>query len=80
MSERVTFLSAGISQELDSRLAKLGITEPTAVQEKVIPVIAEGNHVIFQSETGTGKTFAYLLPLVKNLRIQQNLKILPEKT
>lgn len=67
MSERVTFLSAGISQELDSRLAKLGITEPTAVQEKVIPVIAEGNHVIFQSETGTGKTFAYLLPLVQKL-------------
>ena len=48
MSERVTFLSAGISQELDSRLAKLGITEPTAVQENVIPVIAEGDHVVFQ--------------------------------
>lgn len=44
-------------------LEKKGITEPTKVQQTVIPAIRTKEHVIFQSETGTGKTLAYLLPL-----------------
>ena len=72
MSERVTFLSAGISQELDSRLARLGITEPTAVQAQAIPVMTEGKSLLFQSETGTGKTYAYVLPLLTKIESEEN--------
>ncbi len=62
-----TFLDFGISQEIQERLSAIGITEPTAVQKQVMPLVAEGRNILFQSETGTGKTFAYLLPLVHKL-------------
>ena len=62
-----TFTNLGIGEVLTERLNKISITEPTNVQAKVIPAILEGKSIIFQSETGTGKTLAYLLPLVQNL-------------
>ncbi len=43
-------------------LAKRGIVRPTPVQERVIPRVLAGDNVLFQSETGTGKTLCYLLP------------------
>ena len=58
------FENLKISANLIENLKKYGITEPTAVQEKLIPLILSGKNVFFQSETGTGKTFAYLLPLL----------------
>jgi len=74
MNENQTFLSLGISKELVSRLEKLSIKEPTAVQAQVIPVITDGSSVLFQSETGTGKTFAYLLPLIQKIEAEPNEK------
>src|SRR5574344_470768 len=56
---------SGLSPALQERLAALSITEPTPVQEKVIPVLLAGKSLLFQSETGTGKTFAYLLPFIQ---------------
>lgn len=57
-----TFKGLGIPEQLESALAARGITVPTAVQSEVIPLLLSGENVVFQSETGTGKTFAYLLP------------------
>lgn len=68
-----SFSSIGTNQTFIERLAKLSITQPTAVQEQVIPVIATGSDVLFQSETGTGKTFAYLLPLLQKMEDEENL-------
>lgn len=48
-------------------MRKAGITEPTPIQEEAIPVILEGRDVIAQSQTGTGKTLAYLLPVMARL-------------
>lgn len=45
-----------------------GITAPTAVQQAVIAPILEGRHVVVHSGTGTGKTLAYLLPVLQKLR------------
>lgn len=56
-----------LSENLQNSLTKLGITEPTPVQTEIIPRIIGGENVLFQSETGTGKTFAYLLPLINKL-------------
>ena len=47
---------------LAEALKKQNITEPTAIQEQVIPLLAEGRDVIGQSHTGSGKTLAYLCP------------------
>lgn len=59
-----TFASLGISDPLVEALNKSSITKPTPVQKKVIPLLLEGKDVFFQSETGTGKTYCYLLPAV----------------
>lgn len=56
-----------LSENIQNRLNKLNITTPTQVQNKIIPEILDNKNVIFQSETGTGKTFAYLLPLIEKL-------------
>jgi len=56
-----------LSEPLQNTLEKIGITSPTPVQEEIIPRIISGENVLFQSETGTGKTFAYLLPLINKL-------------
>lgn len=53
--------------EILENLEKLNITNPTKVQERIIPIILENKNVVFQSETGTGKTFAYLLPILKDI-------------
>ena len=69
MENTNVFLS--LSENLNEKLSALNIKEPTAVQKEIIPLISQGEDVVFQSETGTGKTFAYLLPLINKLE-QEN--------
>ena len=57
-----------LPKNLVEKLTSMNITEPTKVQQKVIPILMEGKNLVFQSETGTGKTFAYLLPLITKLQ------------
>ena len=58
---------SNLSENLKQSLTSLGITSPTPVQAEVIPLIMQGENLLFESETGTGKTFAYLLPLINKL-------------
>lgn len=57
-----------LNSELKENLSSLSITEPTPVQKVVIPKILENENIIFESETGTGKTLAYLLPLIEKIK------------
>lgn len=66
------FLELKVDESIVSKLEEIGITEPTEVQKKIIPLISEGKNIMFQSETGTGKTFAYLLPLLSRLYSMEN--------
>ena len=68
MSDKKQNCFENLSPEILQKLSEIGITKPTNVQNEVIPLIASGKSVIFQSETGTGKTYAYLLPLVNKLQ------------
>ena len=68
MSDKKTNCFENLSSEILQKLSEIGITKPTNVQNEVIPVITSGKSVIFQSETGTGKTYAYLLPLLNKLQ------------
>ena len=72
MSEKTTFNSLKISENLIKKLEENQITEPTAVQAQAIPVITEGKSLLFQSETGTGKTYAYVLPLLTKIESEEN--------
>ncbi len=69
-----TFSGLSVRTELCAALESKKITEPTPVQEQVIPRIIAGENILFQSETGTGKTFCYLLPaFMKALEMEGNV-------
>ncbi len=53
------------------KLKSRSITEPTKVQESLVPLILSQAHCFFESETGTGKTLAYLLPLLQTSFLQK---------
>ena len=67
MTNLTTFLDLGITEQLNSKLQENNLATPTAVQTKVIPEILENKSLLFQSETGTGKTLAFLLPILQNI-------------
>ena len=46
---------------------ELGFFEPTEIQERLIPAVLKGDSVIGQSQTGTGKTHAYVLPILQQV-------------
>lgn len=60
-----TFLSLGIGLPLHDTLKANGITDSTPVQEKAIPLLLAGKDVVAQAQTGTGKTLAFLLPILE---------------
>ncbi|MBQ7538266.1 MAG: DEAD/DEAH box helicase [Treponema sp.] len=68
------FSSLGIDEKYCEKLSSHGITEPSSVQSQAIPEIIKGTSLLFQSETGTGKTLAYLLPLLQNVESCDNTK------
>ena len=63
----MNFSDLGVEPFFSGKLAKRSINSPTAVQCLVIPPLAEGKNIIFRSATGTGKTFAYLLPALQRI-------------
>ncbi len=67
MSDKLQKGFDNLSQTIIDKLKENGITEPTKVQTQVMPLVAQGKSLLFQSETGTGKTYAYLLPLVNKI-------------
>jgi ATP-dependent RNA helicase DeaD len=60
------FTKLGVSEELAEALAQQGYTEPTPIQKEAIPVVMAGQDVIAQAQTGTGKTLAFVLPILEN--------------
>jgi ATP-dependent RNA helicase RhlE len=63
----VIFGELNLSSSLLKALAEMGFVSPTPVQEKVFPVIMSGKDVIAIAQTGTGKTLAYLLPVLRQV-------------
>ena len=56
-----------VSQPVFSALQDMGYTEPTPIQEQVIPVMLEGQDLVGQAQTGTGKTAAFGIPMAETL-------------
>ncbi len=64
----MNFAQLGLDTALVSACESLGYTEPTPIQTEAIPVVLGGSDLIGCAETGTGKTAAFLLPLIQRLR------------
>jgi ATP-dependent RNA helicase DeaD len=62
-----SFASLGISDKTVAQLEKLGITAPTNIQTQAIPELLAGKDVVGQSQTGTGKTAAFSLPILERI-------------
>jgi ATP-dependent RNA helicase RhlE len=70
-----TFEQFQLNKQLLSAIADLGYTSPSPIQEQAIPVILQGHDVLGIAQTGTGKTAAYLLPLLMKIKYAQGQHI-----
>ena len=77
------FTTLNLHPLLAKTLADIGYTTPTAIQSAIIPAMLAGQDVIGQSETGSGKTAAFSLPILQNLnkdrRHVQSLVVAPTR-
>ena len=63
----MSFKDLGLHSVLLSRCEALGYVKPTPIQEQAIPLVLDGEDLIACAETGTGKTAAFLLPILQEL-------------
>src|SRR3989338_3350953 len=59
-----TFNDFGLDAHLAAAIAEMGLVTPSPIQNQVIPLILEGNDVVGLAQTGTGKTAAFLVPVI----------------
>jgi len=74
MSDRTsTFENFKINKQLLEAVNEAGYTKPTPIQEKAIPLALAGHDVLGIAQTGTGKTAAYVLPLLMKVKFAQGI-------
>lgn len=71
MSANPSFENFNLNKQLLNAVADAGFTEPTEIQLKCIPIALGGQEVIGIAQTGTGKTAAYLLPILMKIKYAQ---------
>lgn len=67
----MTFADLNLNKLILNALEDLELSTPTPIQEQAFPVIMSGRDVVGIAQTGTGKTFAYLLPLLRLLKFSK---------
>jgi len=74
VSAITSFENFNLNRQLLNAVADLGFDQPTEIQQKCIPVITGGQEVIGIAQTGTGKTAAYLLPVMMKVKYAQGVE------
>ncbi len=67
----VSFSDFKLNKQLWNAIADAGYTEPTQIQQRAIPLILQGHDVLGVAQTGTGKTAAYLIPIIYKIKYAQ---------
>ncbi len=63
-----TFSDLDLSKQLQYAIDDLGFTNPTPIQQEAFSVVRSGKDMVGIAQTGTGKTFAYMLPILRDLK------------
>ncbi|MCE3045827.1 DEAD/DEAH box helicase [Legionella sp. 16cNR16C] len=71
-NDSTSFASLGLSQALLKALSDMQFQTPSPVQAQTIPCLLEGQDVIAQAQTGTGKTAAFALPILQQLNLKSS--------
>lgn len=71
-----SFRKLGLSEQLLKLLEKAGFSEPSEIQEKVIPLVLQGKDVIGGSATGSGKTLAFGAGIIEKIKKEKGLQVL----
>lgn len=71
------FAELGLSPEILRAIEEMGYTEPTPIQAKAIPLVLTGRDLLAAAQTGTGKTAAFVLPLLERLKKFANSSVSP---
>lgn len=69
---KLSFEKYGISEDILKALSKLRYNLPSEVQQKVIPLVLKDKDIIVKSQTGSGKTAAFAIPICEKLEIESN--------
>ncbi|MFC5044762.1 DEAD/DEAH box helicase [Aquimarina hainanensis] len=74
----MTFRDLNLSTQLLNALDDIGFETPTPIQEQAFSVVMSGKDVVGIAQTGTGKTYAYMLPILRMLKysVQKNPRVL----
>ncbi|KAG5355950.1 ATP-dependent RNA helicase DBP10 [Yarrowia sp. B02] len=64
-----SFAGLGLSQGILKNIARKGFKQPTPIQRKTIPLVLEGKDVVGMARTGSGKTAAFVLPMLEKLKV-----------
>ena len=67
-----SFAQLGLTNPLTKTLSKSGYDSPTPIQQQVIPLMLQGYDIVGIAQTGTGKTAAFVLPLLERLKGHQH--------
>jgi len=70
----MTFKDFNFKKELQKAIEVAGFKEPSPIQEKAIPVVLQGKDVVAQAQTGTGKTAAFGLPILNQLKLNGSVE------
>ena len=63
----MSFQSFSLDPRILAGIAAVGYTEPTPIQQRAIPTLLQGSDVVGVAQTGTGKTAAFVLPILERL-------------
>jgi len=69
----MTFKELDLSNQLKYAIDDLGFENPTPIQEQAFSVVRSGKDVVGIAQTGTGKTFAYMMPILRDLKFSKQL-------
>ncbi|MEJ2415083.1 MAG: DEAD/DEAH box helicase, partial [Sulfurimonas sp.] len=72
----LTFDELGLKKEILKSIKFAGFTSPSPIQAQAIPVVLEGRDMVGQAHTGTGKTAAFSLPALNNMKLDGSVELL----